>query len=60
MRTLYHFIDRGFLKVKNADLLNMLRYRSKKSRHRPNIKHLGESIDNQPAEVQQKRKQFGH
>jgi Transposase and inactivated derivatives, IS30 family len=58
-RTLYDYIDRGFLKVKNLDLPNKLRYRSKKSGHRPNIKHLGDSIDNRPAEVQ-KRKQFGH
>lgn len=57
-RTLYRYIDRGFLKVKNLDLPNKLRYRSKKSGHRPNVKHLGGSIDNRPAEVQ-KRKQFG-
>ncbi|MCO7175711.1 IS30 family transposase, partial [Sporolactobacillus kofuensis] len=39
-RTLYHYIDLGLLKVKNLDLPNKLRYRSKKSGHRPNIKHL--------------------
>jgi IS30 family transposase len=58
-RTLYRYIDRGFLKVKNLDLPNKLRYHSKKSGHRPNTKHLGDSIDDRPAEVQ-KRKQFGH
>ncbi|RYL93655.1 IS30 family transposase [Sporolactobacillus sp. THM19-2] len=58
-RTLYDYIDRGSLKVRNLDLPNKLRYRSKKSGHRPNIKHLGDSIDSRPARVQ-KRKQFGH
>ncbi|MDN3956207.1 IS30 family transposase [Sporolactobacillus laevolacticus] len=58
-KTLYHYIDLGILKVKNMDLLNKLRYSTKKSRHRPNIKHLGDSIDNRPAEVQT-RQQFGH
>ncbi|GGL61492.1 IS30 family transposase [Sporolactobacillus putidus] len=58
-RTLYHYIDLGILRVTNMDLPDKLRYRTKKSRHRPNIKHLGDSIDNRPAEVL-KRRQFGH
>lgn len=58
-KMLYHYIDLGILKVKNMDLLNKLRYSTKKSRHRPNIKHLGDSIDNRPDEVQT-RQQFGH
>jgi IS30 family transposase len=40
-RTLYHYIDLGLLKVTNLDPVNKLRYRSKKSGHRHNIKHLG-------------------
>lgn len=58
-RTLYDYIDIGFLKVKNLDLPNKLRRRSKKTGHRPNMKHFGDSIDDRPAEVQN-RKQFGH
>lgn len=58
-RTLYHYIDLGILKVRNTDLPKKLRYNTKKSEHRVNIKHLGESIDNRPESIQ-KRRQFGH
>ncbi len=58
-KTLYHYIDRGFLAVKNIDLPNKLRYAAKKPRHRPNKKHLGDSIDQRPAAVNQ-RWSFGH
>ncbi|MCI1857479.1 MAG: IS30 family transposase [Sporolactobacillus sp.] len=58
-KTLYHYIDRGSLAVKNIDLPNKLRYAAKKPRHRPNKKHLDDSIDQRPAAVNQRRS-FGH
>lgn len=58
-QTLYHYIDLGLLKVRNIDLPRKLRLRPKKTGQRPNLKHLGESIENRPAEVDS-RKTFGN
>lgn len=58
-KTLYNYIDKGFMKVKNIDLLLKTRLKSKKPRIRPNKRNLGESIDQRPQEVD-KREEFGH
>ena len=58
-KTLYNYIDKGLLKVKNIDLL--LRVISKITRDmvRKNIKVLGQNIDNRPTEANT-REEFSH
>ena len=59
--TVYRYIDQGLLPITNADLPAKLRRRVKnpgRRHHRLNKKHLGQSIDQRPASVRQ-RKAFG-
>jgi len=58
-KTLYNYIDKGFLKVKNIDLNLKLRIKSKRKRIRRNKRIMGKSIDQRPNEVES-RKTFGH
>lgn len=57
--TLYNWIDRGFLKTKNIDLLYKMRQRTKKKRARNRRKILGDSIEKRP-EIVTTREEFGH
>ena len=57
--TLYDWIDKGFLKTINLDLLLKTRRKTKKSPCRVNKKVLGDSIEKRP-EVINSRETFGH
>jgi transposase, IS30 family len=58
-KTLYNYIDKGLLGVKNIDLQLKTHLKSRKSRKRKNKRILGESIDQRPEDVQ-RREAFGN
>ena len=58
-KTLYSYIDRGFLGTKNIDLLLKVSRKIRKKRSRKNKRNLGESIENRPPEVAT-RETFSH
>lgn len=58
-KSLYNYVDLGLLQVKNIDLPQKLRRKTKKSRCRQHKKVLGRSIEERPAEVNT-REEFGH
>lgn len=58
-KTLYNYIDKGLLKVKNIDLLMKVKLNPKKKRITAFKKHLGKSIELRPNEVEA-REEFGH
>jgi IS30 family transposase len=58
-KTLYNYIDLGLIAVKNIDLPMKVRLNTKKKRSRQNKRVLGRSIEERPAEVEQ-REEFGH
>lgn len=58
-KTLYNYIDRCFLKVRNINLLLKVRRKTKRSIVRKNKRILGQSIEQRPAEVET-RQEFGH
>jgi len=58
-KTIYNYIDKGLIAVKNIDLPMKLRRNTKTKRIRKNKRILGQSIEERPAEVEQ-RQEFGH
>ena len=58
-KTVYNYIDRGQLAVKNIDLLLKVRLKPKKKRIREQKRILGRSIEQRPAAVND-RQEFGH
>lgn len=58
-KTIYNYIDRGLLAVKNIDLLLKPRLKQKKKRIRQHKRQLGTSIDFRPKEIET-REEFGH
>jgi IS30 family transposase len=58
-KTVYNYIDRGLLKVKNIDLLMKTRLKQKKKRVRTRKRELGRSIELRAKEVET-REEFGH
>jgi IS30 family transposase len=58
-KTVYNYIDRGLIGVKNIDLPMKVRLNTKKQRIRKNKKALGHSIEERPSEVAD-RQEFGH
>lgn len=58
-KTIYNYIDLGLIAVKNIDLPMKLRLKRKTKRVRKNKRILGLSIEERPAEVNQ-RQEFGH
>lgn len=58
-KTLYNYIERGFIAVRNIDLPMKLRLNTKKKRIRVNKRIFGRSIIERPAEIED-RKEFGH
>lgn len=58
-KSLYNYIDRGFLKVRNIDLPFKLRRKVKKQTIRKNKRIMGQSIEQRPDEVNN-RQHFGH
>ncbi|OPF87082.1 hypothetical protein BW731_10310 [Vagococcus martis] len=58
-KTLYNYIDSGFLPIRNHHLKMKIRLSPKKKRSRKHKKELGKSIDERPSTVDD-RKNFGH
>lgn len=58
-KTLYNYIDRGFLSIRNIDLPLKTRLKPKKKRIRENKRLLGKSIDLRPEQINS-RQEFGH
>ena len=58
-KTLYNYIDKGFLKVRNIDLPLRVKLKTKIRRVRKNRRILGESIENRP-QIINDRNEFGH
>ncbi|EYE87135.1 integrase [Fervidicella metallireducens AeB] len=58
-KTLYNYIDRGFLSIRNIDLPLKTRLKPKRKRIRENKRLLGKSIDLRPEQINS-RQEFGH
>ena len=58
-KTLYNYVDRGLLSIKNIDLPEKLRRNTKQEKVRKNKRILGDSIELRPESVAL-RKEFGH
>ncbi len=58
-KTIYNYIDKGFLRVKNIDLLLKCRRKPKIERDRTYKRKLGRSIEERPEEANN-RSEFGH
>ena len=58
-KTLYNYIDKGFIKVKNIDLLQKVSRRPKRGSKKEQKRIYGKSITERPPEVE-KREVFGH
>ncbi len=58
-KTLYNYIDKGLLNIKNIDLLLKVSRKTKNKRCRVNKRILGDSIETRPPEVAT-RETFGH
>ena len=58
-KTLYRYVDLGFLPIKNMDLPEKLHRNTKRHRVHENKKELGKSIEERPKSVEL-REEFGH
>lgn len=58
-KTIYNYIDKGFLKVKNIDLPLRVKRKTKRQKVRKNRRSLGLSIEERPAHIEN-REEFGH
>ena len=58
-KTIYNYIDKGLLKVKNIDLLLKCRIRQKEKKEKAYKRQLGRSIEERPLEIEE-RTEFGH
>lgn len=58
-KTLYRYVDLGFFDIKNHNLPEKLRRKTKKYSSRINKKKLGRSIEERPREIES-REEFGH
>ena len=58
-KTLYNYIDRRVIQLKNIDLLLKVKRKTKLNKNRKNKKIYGESIEHRPISVQN-RLEFGH
>ncbi len=58
-KTLYNYIDKGILKVKNIDLPLRVKLNTKRRRNKKNRKILGDSIEKR-ASIVNTRREFGH
>lgn len=58
-KTLYNYVDRGFIGIKNIDLPEKLKRNTKKEKVRQNKRILGDSIELRPESVEL-REEFGH
>jgi IS30 family transposase len=57
--TVYNWIDKGYLKTTNMDLLLKVSRKTKTKRDRKNKKMMGDSIEKRP-EIVETREEFGH
>lgn len=58
-KTLYNYVDLGLLPIRNIDLPEKLRRKTKAEKVRENKRTLGRSIDERP-EIVESRTEFGH
>lgn len=58
-RTLYRYVDLGFISIKNIDLPEKLRRKTHTKKSRENRKKLGKSIEERP-NIVDTRDEFGH
>lgn len=58
-KTLYNYIDLGFIKIKNTDLPMKLRFNRRKNVIRMNKRNLGRSIEERDKAIETRR-EFGH
>ena len=58
-KTLYNYVDNGFISIKNTDLPMKLRYNLKSYKVRKYKNNLGKSIDLRPEAIES-REEFGH
>lgn len=58
-KTIYNYIDKGLMEIKNIDLVLKVRLKIKKNRVRKNKRKFGDSIENRPQEINE-RTEFGH
>lgn len=58
-KTIYNYIDKGLLRVKNIDLPLRVKLKTKQRKNRKNKRILGESIENRPENINN-RSEFGH
>ena len=58
-KTLYNYIDLGFLRIKNIDLNSKLKRKTKTKKVRENKRVLGRSIEERPNDIKL-REEFGH
>lgn len=58
-KTLYNYVELGFLKIKNIDLPQKLKRSTKTTKVRANKKKLGKSISERPKDIDS-REVFGH
>lgn len=58
-KTLYNYVDIGFLPIKNIDLPEKLHRKKKSTKKRENKRILGDSIEERPEEIDT-REEFGH
>ncbi|SFL94706.1 IS30 family transposase [Salibacterium qingdaonense] len=58
-KTLYYYIDKGLLPIKNIDLLQKVRRKTKTKRPRVNKRIYGTSIEERPEHLEN-REEFGH
>lgn len=58
-KTLYNYIDRGLLGIKNIDLPEKMRRNTKSRHNRENKRILGRCIEERPKEIET-REEFGH
>ena len=59
VKTLYNYVDRGLLSIKNIDLPEKMKRNTKKEKVRQNKRILGDSIELRP-ECVELREEFGH
>jgi IS30 family transposase len=58
-KTLYNYVDAGFMHIKNIDLPEKVSRKLKHERVRQNKRKLGDSIEERPESIE-RREEFGH
>lgn len=58
-KTLYNYVDAGFMHIRNIDLPEKVSRKTKRDRVRQNKRKLGDSIEDRPESIET-REEFGH